>query len=57
MRCGNTEGRRIREGLDEVVFTGGNIDQGEKHRLWELSILSVHESTIRMIEKARNRNR
>lgn len=44
-------GGRLGEGLDKVVFTGGNIDQG-KNGLWEMSIQSLHESTMKMIEKA-----
>lgn len=49
--------KRIREGLNKVIFTGGNIDQGGKHGLWKLSIWSVHESNLKMIETAWNRNR
>lgn len=52
VRRGNMEGRRIVVGLDKVLFTGGNIDQGGKHGLWELSIWSVHESNMKLIEKA-----
>ena len=44
--------RRIGEGLDKVLFTGGNIDQGKKHGLCEMSIQSLYKSTIEMIEKA-----
>lgn len=43
VRRGNTDCRRI--GLDKVVFTGGNIDQG-KNGLWEMSIWTVHESAL-----------
>lgn len=37
------EGRRNRGGLDQMLFTGGDIDKGRTHGLWELSIWSVHE--------------
>ena len=37
VRLGNMEGRRIEEGLNKVVFTAGDTDQGRKHGLWELS--------------------